>query len=244
MTGCTAPNFRLRDAIVAMGMVVAAAFAPAAHAENNAPGSVVGNNPNDFADRSSVRMDYIPLRLGAFETATVRRMFVVMAGELYGTELDGIVIRRDENRIGLNNIPILGEVTRFAYTSDMFAPQFGAGSVGLIDDALVLNIGVLPGQVPWLGPILSERLSAALLQRPMIRTPRTGSISVSTIVTLNDDYSFAIAGQAIEAVDGVTERTPPPLGDIPIVGELFTTTNTDNNTHELLVLVRPSIVAD
>lgn len=226
---------RGRNALIVLicGLMLGASQAPAQENQSQ-------NDGNSRDDRADVRLDYIPLRLPGFDADVARRMVVVIDGELFGTELSGRVIRRNEDRIGLDGIPFLEDVSRFSYSSDMFTAQNLAGSAGLVADALILNIGVAPDRKPWLDDELLRRLGGVLGQPPLIQQPDLGTLNVSTVVVLNEGYSYAIAGLLVERVES-RESQLPSLTDIPVIGSLFTTTNTDNNTTELLVVVTPTI---
>lgn len=72
--------------------------------------------------------------------------------------------------------------------------------------------------------------------------PALTTRKVETEVELDDGQSFAIAGlldrQTTESLSKV-----PGLGDIPILGKLFTSKNISRNNSELMVIVTPELVA-
>lgn len=64
---------------------------------------------------------------------------------------------------------------------------------------------------------------------------------VSTVVELSDGQSFAIAGLLNDKfVENV--RKYPFIGDIPIIGALFKTSNFEKQERELIVIVTPHLV--
>ena len=64
---------------------------------------------------------------------------------------------------------------------------------------------------------------------------------VSTSVEMADGQSFAIAGLLQENVREVVSKYPI-LGDIPILGALFRSSNFQKNESELIVIVTPHLV--
>jgi pilus assembly protein CpaC len=64
---------------------------------------------------------------------------------------------------------------------------------------------------------------------------------VSTTVELADGQSFAVAGLLRDDVREIV-RKYPVLGDIPILGALFRSTNFQRNETELIVIVTPHLV--
>jgi pilus assembly protein CpaC len=64
---------------------------------------------------------------------------------------------------------------------------------------------------------------------------------VETEVILKEGESFAIAGMIDNQVQRETEKILG-LGDIPIIGQLFKSKQTNKTTNELLVVITPHIV--
>ena len=64
---------------------------------------------------------------------------------------------------------------------------------------------------------------------------------VSTTVELADGQSFAIAGLLRDDVREIVRKFPV-LGDIPILGALFRSTNFQRNETELIIIVTPHLV--
>ena len=71
---------------------------------------------------------------------------------------------------------------------------------------------------------------------PAITTRR-----VSTVIELADGQSFAIAGLLREQVREIISKFPV-LGDIPVLGSLFRSSNFQKNESELIVIVTPHLV--
>ncbi|MBK8914763.1 MAG: type II and III secretion system protein family protein [Phycisphaerales bacterium] len=64
---------------------------------------------------------------------------------------------------------------------------------------------------------------------------------VETVVELGDGQTFAIGGLLSERVRG-TSRKIPALGDIPILGSLFSSVEYQSDETELVILVTPELV--
>ncbi len=73
--------------------------------------------------------------------------------------------------------------------------------------------------------------------------PITRKRSIKTSV-LVDDGGILVLGGLIEEVVNDTQSKVPLLGDIPLLGKLFTTTSSDKNKQNLMVFLRPSILRD
>jgi pilus assembly protein CpaC len=71
--------------------------------------------------------------------------------------------------------------------------------------------------------------------------PALSQKRVETEVILREGESFAIAGMIDNQVVRETEKVIG-LGDIPIIGQLFRSRNTNKTTNELLVVITPHIV--
>lgn len=85
-----------------------------------------------------------------------------------------------------------------------------------------------------LKPTVSNVTGQTTNDMPVI-TKRT----VETTVRVKDGQVIAIGG-LLESVDTVTRAKIPILGDIPIIGELFKTTNHDTGQREVVVFVVPT----
>ena len=72
--------------------------------------------------------------------------------------------------------------------------------------------------------------------------PALTTRKIETEVELEDGQSFAIAG-LLDRQTTETLSKIPGLGDIPIIGKLFTSKTINKNNSELLVIVTPELVA-
>ncbi|MGD8782117.1 MAG: hypothetical protein PVH88_24525 [Ignavibacteria bacterium] len=101
---------------------------------------------------------------------------------------------------------------------------------------------------PWVGP--NNELTLEL--KPSFETPvgtfspdkdeipTINTRSLESTVKLKDGETIVIGG-LIEETISVTESKMPLLGDIPILGQLFTSTNKDKGKSELMIYVTPRI---
>jgi hypothetical protein len=221
-------------ALLTLCLALAGAAARAQDYRNNSE-----NEGSSRDDRADVRLDYLPLRLGAFDTDVARRIIVVSEGQLYGIDLAGHVLQRNEDRIDLGFL--IGSVTRFAYSGELFTADAFAGSAGLVDNTLILNLGVAPDRRPWLDDEVLGRLGGAVAPKPVVTLPPVVTRTVNTVVVLNDRSSYLIGG----TIQHIEPEQPERLfGDIPIIGSLFNVFNTDTSATEIIVVVKPSIVVD
>ncbi|MEO0956396.1 MAG: type II secretion system protein GspD, partial [Pseudomonadota bacterium] len=65
-----------------------------------------------------------------------------------------------------------------------------------------------------------------------------------TTTVLADDGEIIVLGGLIEQQQTTVSRKVPVAGDIPVVGNLFKSENTDNLRTNLMVFIRPTIVRD
>lgn len=82
----------------------------------------------------------------------------------------------------------------------------------------------------------SQGLQIAGFQVPAILSRRA-----ETVIELEEDQTFAIAGLIDNSMRKTVNKVPI-LGDIPILGALFRSEETEQNRSELLVLVTPHLV--
>ena len=65
----------------------------------------------------------------------------------------------------------------------------------------------------------------------------------SGLIQLRDKQTLVLTG-VIQDVDKEIARKWPVLGDLPLIGQLFRSTDSDRQKNELVILVTPSIVHD
>lgn len=65
-----------------------------------------------------------------------------------------------------------------------------------------------------------------------------------TTTVLADDGEIVVLGGLIEQSQNIVNRKVPIAGDLPVVGNLFKSENTDNLRTNLMVFIRPTIVRD
>ncbi len=98
------------------------------------------------------------------------------------------------------------------------------------DNRIILNLEVRDDEVG------QEVVASGGVQVPAIDTRE-----VSTQVLVNDGQTVVLGG-ILQTNDTNTTNKVPWLGDIPVIGHLFKSTDHTNNKDELLVFVTPKIV--
>lgn len=91
-------------------------------------------------------------------------------------------------------------------------------------------------------PEVSELDFASAVQIQGYVVPGLTSRSTETTVEVGSGQTIAIAGLLNEQVRGLASRIPG-IGDIPVLGALFRSTNFQRSLSELVILVTPEIVA-
>lgn len=102
----------------------------------------------------------------------------------------------------------------------------------------VLSDGVIRLQVT---PEVSEPDFSSAVTIGGFVVPGLVQRRVQTVVELGNGQTFAIGGLLSEKVRG-TSRKVPGLGDVPILGSLFTSVEYQSDETELVVLVTPELV--
>jgi type IV pilus assembly protein PilQ len=107
-------------------------------------------------------------------------------------------------------------------------------NVNRIDDNGFISVGVAPTVSAISGSISTGDGNITLLQE---RTLSSGEIR------LRDGQTLILSG-IIQESDRTTVSKTPILGDIPILGALFRSTNKTNQRQEVIVLLTPQILND
>lgn len=85
-------------------------------------------------------------------------------------------------------------------------------------------------------PDLSNAVTVSGISVPGFTTRR-----VETVVELGSGQTFAIGGLLSERVRGITRKIPG-IGDMPVLGPLFSSVEFERNETELVVLVTPELI--
>jgi pilus assembly protein CpaC len=72
-------------------------------------------------------------------------------------------------------------------------------------------------------------------------TPNLQARTVQTVVEMREGQTFAVGGLLQNSLTGDTNRVPG-LGDLPILGNLFRSSDTSADESELILLVTPELV--
>jgi pilus assembly protein CpaC len=113
--------------------------------------------------------------------------------------------------------------------------QFG---VGLDFTPTVLNNGIINLQ---LNPSVTEIDTANSLNINGTTVPSLTERKAHTAVELRDGQSFAIAG-LLQAQDSETINQLPWIGNVPILGALFRSTDFQKSQTDLVIIVSPHLV--
>jgi len=101
-----------------------------------------------------------------------------------------------------------------------------------LNDELTLKLKV---EVTRLGDLVT------LQANPLIQMFRFGTRTAETTLNMKDDESVVLAG-LIQDEERKTRVSVPGLGDIPVLGQLFSTTTTETVTTEVVLTITPRIV--
>lgn len=101
-----------------------------------------------------------------------------------------------------------------------------------LDDALTLKLKI---EVTRLGD------QVTLQSSPEIKQFKFGTRSAETVLMLRDDETIVLGGLIQEELKK-TRQSIPLLGDIPLLGQLFSTTQEDTTSTEIVLTITPHIV--
>ena len=123
-------------------------------------------------------------------------------------------------------------------TSDAITIEFKEFGVGLVFTPTVLSSRKINLRLQTEVSTLDTEnpISVQGTSVPSLATRRAG-----TTIELGDGQSFAIAGLLQNNMDNAIQQVPG-LGDLPILGALFRSTEFQRNETELAIVVRPRLV--
>jgi Flp pilus assembly secretin CpaC len=183
-------------------------------------------------------ISYIPVK----QVMIATRLLVVSNDSLYATGLDNAVKARDEDKINLGEIPLIGGLVDESglfpdlLTREDFAPAKRIGTAYGAGESLIVDLS-LPER-----PV--STIVEAVLAEDDVTQPRQVMIEaklLETVVVANGGYSFHVGGHRLQRVD--PKSKVPVLGDLPILGQAFRTgTAYRLRKDNLLILIKPTIL--
>jgi type II secretory pathway component GspD/PulD (secretin) len=124
-----------------------------------------------------------------------------------------------------------------------------AGNAGTIATTQVqsfqtgVTLDITPSVTPDGGVTVSLHPVVNSLAGTNNGVPEISTRDTQTTVHLRDNQTLVIGG-LIQINDTRTTTKVPILGDLPLVGKLFTNENVDNESNELVIVVTPHIIRD
>lgn len=113
-----------------------------------------------------------------------------------------------------------------------FGVQLGVSATVLNDDRIVLKVA----------PEVSELDYSNGVDVQGFRIPALRSRSTRTTIELGDGQSFVLAGLMYSSSSNVEDKVPG-LGDLPIIGQFFRTTQNARERQELIIVATPRLVS-
>jgi MSHA type pilus biogenesis protein MshL len=154
--------------------------------------------------------------------------------------------------VTLNNQPALIKVAtdQAFFTSTVSQGTSGAGNI-VTEQARSVTVGLVLSVTPQISedgwimldvtPIISRLREIAVSPQETATAPVLDVKQSSGLVRLKDGEMIIIGG-LIQEESSETERKVPLLGDIPILGRLFTGTYTAKSKSELVIFISPKII--
>ena len=113
-----------------------------------------------------------------------------------------------------------------------FGVQLGVSATVLDDDRIVLKVA----------PEVSELDYSNGVEFQGFRVPALRTRSTRTTIELGDGQSFVLAGLMYSSSTNVEDKVPG-LGDLPIIGQFFRTTQNARERQELIIVATPRLVS-
>lgn len=113
-----------------------------------------------------------------------------------------------------------------------FGVQLGVNATVLDNDRIVLKVA----------PEVSELDYSNGVDVQGFRIPALRSRSTRTTIELGDGQSFVLAGLMYSSSTNVEDKVPG-LGDLPIIGQFFRTTQNSRERQELIIVATPRLVS-
>lgn len=166
------------------------------------------------------------------------------------------VSQEDQDRLDLSFIPFVSQVTGTRYTADDVSPQTRVGSAWILDRVLFVALDgdrttILP---PPKIVVLNDKWAFVMVAPALpIDWPAESELAginefptfrdfAMPNVSLPEARTVLIGGlDTQEKVDAASRV--PGLGDVPLLGRLFVGSAHQRDEEELIVFIRPSIVA-
>ncbi|MFN7180810.1 type II secretion system secretin GspD [Hyphomonas sp.] len=115
-------------------------------------------------------------------------------------------------------------------------------SVSLRDTGIILNVTPRVNESGLVILEIDQEVSDVVAtQSSGIDSPTIQQRRITTSVSVRDGQSIALGGLMRERLSD-TKTKIPLLGDVPLLGKLFTTTTTEARRTELLVMITPRVV--
>ena len=237
-----------RNLIVGLG---ATAFAGEALATQPGP-AASGPDRGGAGFDSENTLDRIPLLFANGHSFHARYLMMVTLTRMYFYLALNAVFQRNENRLPLAGIPLLGQIMRATYSRADFdvmrqvAIYYLIGSTMLIDFRPRSRIEpVANASTDW--DKLEQKL-AAEAERPVDQqimieaeiAELSGPARTVSVLNRDSSYTMLLGGKTVD--DPLSREALPFLSNVPLMGHMFRSGAVTRKGNELLVMVSPSIV--
>ncbi len=157
----------LTAGLAAFCLAATGGFAPVSAGESDSPRS-------SYVDD---HFEYVPLQLQGGKPATVRQVFLNVAGQVQAADPAAGVERIDQNRLDWSEIPFVGQFANDRYNEADFAPDRAIGDAYFANGAIWLDLSEdthnagYP-RIEFLNQNYAYRLSAAPAPAQTITLPK------------------------------------------------------------------------
>ena len=228
-----------------------ASLAGAAHANPAGPAPGGADRGGGTWDSEST-LDRIPLILGNGYSFTARYLMLVTMTQMYFYLTLNSVLVRNENRLPLASLPLLGQVLRATYSRADFQVIRQVAIYYLLSSTMLIDLRprariepVASVNADW------DKLEAKLAadaQRPtegqiMIEaelTELSGPARTVTVLNRDSSYTMLLGGKVVS--ETLRQEALPFLSNLPLMAHLFSNGSVTRKDSQLLVMVSPSVV--
>ena len=140
---------------------------------------------------------------------------------------------------------LVGERIPFVVSQTVFAGNAAAPTTTIQKEEVGIKLAITPliNADGWITTTIKPEVSSVLSFNATTGLPTIATRQAETTIRLRDSTSVIIGGLLNEQKN-TDETRVPLLGDIPLLGKLFTHTSITSNRTDLVIEVTPHIVPD
>jgi hypothetical protein len=232
--------------------LIGATAATAAAANPPGQGGGGGRDRGEGQFDSENTLDRIPLLFRDGYRFTVLYLMLVTATQIFFFQTLNAVLQRNENRLPVSRIPLLGQLFRADYRRADFEAMRQIAIYYLLGSTMLIDLRPRARVEPVANVDANwDRIEAKLAaesQRPvpgeiMVESAQVdlaGPARTFTVLNQDSSYTMLLGGAAVS--EAARKEALLFLANLPLMAHLFRSGAVTRKDSELLTLVQPSIV--